>query len=485
MSRALPFALLLLAAASAKAQAPTLEITFATPGVTFAHPLGVETTPGQPGRLYVLEQGNPPRVMTLLPGDAAATVFLDLGDRAIAQGEGGLLGLAFHPDYATNGRLFVSYTAPVASPQAGVRVLESRISEFARDATDPLRADLSSERILLAVDQPADNHNGGTIDFGPDGHLYIGLGDGGGGGDPFGNGQDVTTLLGAILRIAVDDVPEGQAYRIPDDNPYAMTDGPERDEIFAYGFRNPFKFDVNGAGVWVGDVGQDTWEEVDLVVAGGNYGWNVVEGPDCYPPGTSTCGQELYEAPVFAYPHDFAMGGYSITGGYVLEDVDLVLSGSYLFGDFVTGRLWALEPGATESTLLASAFPRASGGEGGINLASIDPDGPDVLVTDYTGTIYRVVRTGTDVEGAPEAGGLRLVGPNPFRDRTALALAATGPVRVVLVDVRGREVAVLWDGPAPPRSVPVDASTLAPGVYAAVATTADGERASVRLVRVR
>ncbi len=479
MTRLLLLACLAIVASAAAAQSPVAEVVLATPGVPFDNPLGVEAAPGQASRLYVLQKTG--LVRTLVPGDAAPTVFLDLTDRVDSVGEGGLLGLAFHPEYASNGRLFVSYTAPVASPVPNVRVLVSRVSEFSRDPADPLRADPASERVRLEVDQPATNHNGGTVDFGPDGFLYVGLGDGGGGGDPFENGQDLTTLLGALLRIDVDDVPDGAEYGIPDDNPFAQTDGPERDEIFAYGFRNPFKFDVSEAGVWVGDVGQNAWEEVDRVVAGGNYGWNVVEGPACYPPG-STCDLDAFEAPVYAYPHS---EGQSITGGYVADGVDIALGGAYLFGDFVSGRLWALEPGADQATVLVDAgdWP---GGDGQIQIASVDPapDGLDILVTDFGGTIYRVVRSATASEEGPETQALALAGPNPFRERTALRLAASGPVRVVLLDVRGREVAVLWDGPAPGAPLSVDGADLAPGVYAVVATGARGTE-TLRLVKAR
>ncbi len=281
--RHLLFALALLLAGPTWAQEVTVEDAF--PGVTFTTPVGVVLAPEQAGRAYVVEQGRsgaPSRVLTLEPGDAAPTVFLDLSDRTLAGGEAGLLGLAFHPDYAQNGRLFVSYTAPSASA-----ALVSRVSEFSRSTTNLFQADAASERVLLEVDQPAQNHNAGKIAFGPDGTLFIALGDGGGANDPFGNGQDPTTLLGALLRIAVDDVPEGQPYRIPDDNPFAATDGPERPEIYATGLRNPWKFSITSGGeIWLGDVGQASWEEIDVIEAGGNYGWSEVEGPACFPPGS-------------------------------------------------------------------------------------------------------------------------------------------------------------------------------------------------------
>ncbi len=489
MLRSARLAVLLLLCAPLAAQ--PVDVSLATPGVTFSFPLAVEIEPApgalHPDRIYVLEKQG--RLKTLVPGDPAATVFLDLRGQVDSAGEGGLLGLAFHPGYAQNGRLFVSYTAPVDEREPGVRVMVSRLSEFARSETDPLTADPASERVLLEVDQPFDNHNAGTVDFGPDGLLYYSLGDGGSGGDPLGNGQDPTTLLGALLRIDVDDVPEGEPYGIPDSNPFALTDGPERDEIFAYGLRNPFKFDVGGAGVWVADVGQETWEEVNVVEAGGNYGWNDVEGPDCYPVGSSGCDVGAYEAPVHVYPHDFATGGFSITGGYVLEDADLALSGAYLFGDYVTGRLWALDPGtnAVEVVLESADFPGASGI---VNIVSIDPapNGIDVLVTDLEdGRIYRVARAGTAAEAGPDvARALSLAGPNPFRLASAVRLDVPRETaaRVRLLDALGREVAVLWDGPGGTRDLPLAGAALAPGVYSVVATVG-GRRSVVRVVRTR
>lgn len=474
--------LVCLLAVAAQAQ-PILSIEPATPGVTFSRPVGVEAAPGGGERLYVLEQGSsraPSRILTLVPGDAEATVFLDLSGRAQVAGEGGLLGLAFHPDYATNGRLFVSYTAPPGE----TGVLTSRVSEFSRSETDPLVADPASERVVLAVAQPANNHNGGTVDFGPDGYLYVGLGDGGGGGDPYANGQDPSTLLGAILRLDVDvtDLP----YGIPAGNPFAATDGPERPEIWAYGFRNPFKFDVSEAGLWVGDVGQGTWEEIDAVEPGRNYGWNQVEGPACYQSG---CDLDAFAPPVVAYRHDES-GGVSVTGGYVYRGLHSELDGSYLYGDFGSGRLWRIrslpeDPGEPE--VLLESVPGPNGEPRTINISSIDPspDGRDVLVTDYGGTVYRLVPRATAAEDVPTpaALALALAGPNPFRDATAVRVEAPGFVRVSVLDVRGREVAVLWEGRAPrgPLAVPGD---LAPGVYV-VRADSGHQSETLRLVRVR
>ena len=473
--------LLAVVMAAQLAAQPVVTAEPATPGVTFAKPVGVKAAPGQGGRLYVLEQGDrtlPSRVVTLVPGDAAFTEFLDLSDRAVTDQEAGLLGLAFHPSYEANGRLFVSYTAPAG----GQGVFVSRVSEFARSATDPLRADPGSERVVLEVPQPANNHNGGTVAFGPDRYLYVGLGDGGGGGDPFANGQDPTTLLGAILRLDVDDVPEGAGYGIPADNPFAA-DGPERDEIWAYGFRNPYRFSVSDAGLWVGDVGQNAWEEVDRVEAGGNYGWNQVEGPVCYVPG---CDLDAYEKPVVSYPHTDA-GGYSITGGFVFENAGSDLSGHYLYGDFATGRLWGLPVAGGGPVVLLESVPDGEGGRRTVQISAIekgDPTTPDFLVVDYAGTIYRLTPRATAAEPGrqPAALAVTLAGPNPSRGTTAVRVRSDAPVRVSVLDVQGREVALLWDGPAPPERLEVDGA-LAPGVYAVRAVSAQGA-ATLRLVRL-
>lgn len=463
--------------------AQVVDLVEAFPGLRFEMPVRLATAPGQDGRLYVVEQGGgnqPSRILTLEPGDAEPTVFLDVSDRTIAGGEAGLLGLAFHPEYASNGRVFVHYTAPTDDPVAGERVLITRISEFARDESAPLVADPATEQVILEADQPDFNHNGGSIDFGPDGYLYIAIGDGGGAGDPYANGQDPTTLLGAVLRLDVDDVPEGEPYGIPPDNPFAATDGPERDEIFAYGLRNPFKLDASEDGVWVGDVGQNRWEEVDRLVAGGNYGWNQVEGPVCY---RSGCDLTAYEAPVISYGHN-SSGGQSITGGFVVQASASTLADHYVYGDFVSGRMWALPIGGGDPFVLIE--PNAPGVPS-LNISTIDPFGDAVLIADYfSGRLYRVevrpVAVGDTPESAPLA--VSLAGPNPFRQRTAVSVESPDPVRVAVADVRGREVAVLWDGPAPAAPIVLDGLDLAPGAYVVHAVSARGV-ASAWMVRAR
>ncbi|MBE0599045.1 MAG: PQQ-dependent sugar dehydrogenase [Desulfuromonadales bacterium] len=308
----------------------SLERAFAE--LSFRQPVAMVQAPGNGSRWWVLEKGG--RVLTFTAGEAEAAVALDLGERVDAgPGEAGLLGIAFHPRFVENSQLFLSYTAP-GSP------LVSRITRFT--TPDGGRTiDPATEQILLTLEQPFGNHNGGQIAFGPDGYLYIGFGDGGSGGDPQGNGQNVQTLLGAILRLDVDTSGGERAYGIPGDNPFAAGGG--RPELYAWGQRNPwrFSFDRQTGRLWAADVGQNHWEEVNLIDRGGNYGWNIREGSHCYPPSVQTCRTEGLIDPVAEYPN--AGGDCSITGGYVYRGQKLPsLQGRYLFGDFCSGRLWAL-----------------------------------------------------------------------------------------------------------------------------------------------
>lgn len=287
-------------------------------------------------RLFIAEQTG--AIKILKDGNLLGTPFLDLSDKMVklsaVYDERGLLGLAFHPDYATNGRFFVYYSGPKTGQ--GIDH-ESIIAEYMVSG-NPDVADPTSERIILQVDQPESNHNGGQLAFGPDGYLYIGLGDGGGAGDrhgEIGNGQDINTLLGSILRIDVD---SGTPYGIPADNPFVGQDG--LDEIYAYGFRNPyrFSFDRETGDLWVADVGQDEWEEINLVINGGNYGWRILEGTHPYDLDLATIlgiDIETLQPPIHEYSHEV---GRSVIGGYVYRGTaSPALKGFYVFGDWSTG----------------------------------------------------------------------------------------------------------------------------------------------------
>ncbi len=299
-------------------------------------------------RLFVGEQTG--AIFIIENGILLSTPFLDLSEKIVnvnpIYDERGLLGLVFHPEYENNGRFFVYYSAPKSEP--GIDH-ESIVAEYHVSA-DPNRADPTSERVVFRVDQPEANHNGGHLAFGPDGFLYIGLGDGGGAGDQhgiLGNGQDINTTLGKILRIDVD---SSKPYAIPDDNPYVGENG--LDEIYALGFRNPYKFSFDrGTGrLFAADVGQDVWEEIDIVENGGNYGWRILEGNHPYDLALAELlgiNISTLQPPIHEYSHNI---GRSIIGGYVYQGTqypDLV--GKYVFGDWSTdfvkpdGRLYYLD----------------------------------------------------------------------------------------------------------------------------------------------
>ena len=320
----------------------------------------------QPGRIVAFDNtADPP------PPDT----FLDIRDRVSDRGnEEGLLGLAFDPKYEENGYFYVYYSA--ASPRRSV------VARY-RASSDGKPVDPSTERIVMEIGQPFSNHNGGHVAFGPDGYLYIAVGDGGSGGDPNGHGQNLGTLLGSILRIDVRTLDGTGDYAVPDDNPFVGERG-ARPEIWAYGLRNPwrFSFDRESGELWAGDVGQNEFEEIDLVVRGGNYGWNVMEASSCFQ--TDSCAREDFIGPIAEYGRD---GGCSVTGGYVYRGERLPsLIGAYLYGDFCSGRIWALraEDGqSTETRQIANTNLQISSFAEG-------PDG-EVYILSFTGDIVRLV----------------------------------------------------------------------------------------------
>ncbi len=323
-------------------QVVTLATERAFPNLpAFSSPVLMLQAPGDATHWFVVEQGGTVRVFDNQAGVASSGQFVDITSRVRSGGEQGLLGMAFHPGYPADPRVYLSYTNATNG-------LVSRISEF-RTRDGGLTLDPTSELILLTVAQPATNHNGGNIAFGPDGLLYVGFGDGGSGGDPWGaigNGQNLTTLLGKLLRIDVNGSTGNVPYRIPPANPYAGnalcnagTGTQSCPEIYAYGLRNPWRwsFDRGSGELWVADVGQNAIEEVDRVVPGGNYGWRCFEGTQAY---NSTCGPNAGSSlpPIAQYTHAY---GQSITGGYVYRGAAIpALAGRYVFGDFVSGRIW-------------------------------------------------------------------------------------------------------------------------------------------------
>jgi len=352
----------------------SLALTQVASGLNF--PTAIVSAGDASDRLFLVEQGGRVRILSatgLLPA-----VFLDISDRLLSGGEQGLLGLAFPPGFAQSGRFYVDYTR---SPDGA-----SVVSRFSV-STDPNQALAASEEVLLVVAQPFANHNGGQLAFGPDGFLYIGLGDGGSGGDPQGNAQNPASLLGKLLRI---DVESGTApYAIPADNPFAGNPA-VRDEIWALGLRNPwrFSFDRQTGDLYVADVGEGTWEEVDFQPAGApggaNYAWNVLEGPACFSPATGCTPPAQAVPPVAFYEH--AGVHCAVTGGYVYRGPgNPDLQGLYLYGDLCSGTIWGLRRnGAGWDNLQLSAS--------GMNITTFGEDELGRLyVADYgAGTINRI-----------------------------------------------------------------------------------------------
>lgn len=338
----------------------------------FAQPVLVTHAPDGSGRLFVVEQGG--RIRIIQHGQTLQEPFLDITRIVRSGGEQGLLGLAFHPNYAQNGRFFVYYTAQNA---------DNTIAEY-RVSVDPNRAEPNAVQILVAIPDFAANHNGGMLAFGPDGYLYAGTGDGGGGGDPRQNGQNTNTLLGKLLRFDVDN---GSPYAIPSDNPFASGGG--RAEIWAYGLRNPWRFSFDRAtgDLWIADVGQNAWEEIDYQPAGSpggqNYGWNIMEGAHCFSPRFG-CNQDGLVLPVAEYNRD---GGCSVTGGYVYRGQQHPqMVGAYYYADYCSGRIWALAQDAS-GAWIATEIVRVD-----VRISSFGEDASgELYITGHTnGVIYRL-----------------------------------------------------------------------------------------------
>ncbi|QQR91265.1 MAG: PQQ-dependent sugar dehydrogenase [Myxococcales bacterium] len=359
--------------------------------LSFSKPVAMLQAPNDDSRWYVVEQDGRIKVFD---NQATASSAQDLVDLSAAinsvPGEAGLLGMAFHPDFENNNYVFLSFTF-------GNAPMRSRISRYTVNANGT-SLDSNSERVILTLEQPYDNHNGGNIAFGPDGFLYIGFGDGGSGGDPNANGQNPRTLLAALLRIDVD---SANPYGIPADNPFANSSCDDVDggcpEIYAWGLRNPWRwsFDSLTGELWLADVGQETWEEVNRIVLGGNYGWNTREGMHCF--SAQNCDASGLIDPVAEYDHS---EGESITGGFVYRGQTIPsLSDAFVYGDFVSGRLWKVGPdgdGGFQEDMLVDS---------GLSISSFAQDhNGEIYILDYgTGGIYQLVAGAqTDTLTVPE-----------------------------------------------------------------------------------
>ncbi len=374
-----------------------IQLARAFPGLTFNQPLAMLQAPGDATRWFVLEKGSGSagtarvRVFANSANVMTASNFLSL--TVNASSEGGLLGMAFHPQWASNRHAFVSYT--VGTPMVSV------VARYT--STDGgLTLDPTTRQEIIRVNQPFDNHNGGQIAFGPDGFLYLGLGDGGSGGDPHGTAQDTTDLLGSMLRLNVNGA---SPYTIPSDNPFfgGATCGPDHyvsanacPEIYAWGLRNPWRwsFDSSTGDLWLGDVGQGAFEEIDRIQRNGNYGWNCREGLGAYSSPAASCSNASgFIDPVHQYGRSL---GSSVTGGYVYRGSALPFVGSYLFADYGSGRIWRLVPsgsGFTAEEMLDTALSIASFGQ--------DNDGELYVVDIAGGTLHKIVAAGGGTQAPP------------------------------------------------------------------------------------
>jgi glucose/arabinose dehydrogenase len=373
-------ALLILLVQTAPAQNVAIEPAW--PDVRIVDPVDLQHAGDGSGRVFVVSQNGQIHVLGSDESVNEAPVFLDISNRITTGSEMGLLGLAFHPDYAVNGYFFVYYTTAIDGPRRSV-ISRFRVNQENADLADP-----ASELILLEFNQPLTNHNAGQLSFGPDdGYLYVASGDGGGTGDPGNNAQNLENLLGAILRIDIDNTDEGLNYSIPETNPFYGSSAPYRKEIYAWGLRNPWRisFDPVTGWLWAADVGQGEVEEINIIESGGNYGWRRMEGTRCYNPETN-CDTGDLEYPIWEYTH--AEGRRSVTGGYVYRGVSYPdLYGKYIFGDYISRQIWALEydgENPPENTELISAnFSIPSFG--------LDEAGELYILGYNTNRIYRLI----------------------------------------------------------------------------------------------
>ncbi|MBX7043617.1 MAG: PQQ-dependent sugar dehydrogenase [Ignavibacteria bacterium] len=416
-------------------QAQPFEFVNAFPNVSFSSPLYVTHANDGSNRVFVVEKTG---LIKVLPNDSNTTdsrVFLDLTNKILNGSERGLLGLAFHPNYSANGYFYVDYTR--AGDGATI------VSRFSRSTNDPNKADSLSELILLTISQPYSNHNGGIVFFGLDGYLHIGMGDGGSGGDPGNRAQNVDELLGKVLRINVDSASGGNNYSIPATNPFAQGGG--RPEIFTIGMRNPWRISVDATTglIWCADVGQDAWEEVDLLEVGKNYGWRCYEGNATY--NTSGCGPVAnYTFPVKVYQN---IGSEcSVTGGYVYRGQRRPeLTGQYIYADYCSRKVWRLkyEGGTVTGDSLIATAPSS--------VYSFGTDqNNELYLCASNNIVYRfnrsdLVNVSNGQSFVPDGFSLDQNYPNPFNPETRISyyVPELSKMKLTIYNSQGREVRTL------------------------------------------
>ena len=452
----------LLAASSANAQGVTLVKAF--PGLTFFQPVLLTHPPDGTNRIFVVQQNG---VILVFPNDSSVTstkTFLTItGKLSAYDTEEGLLGLAFDPQFSTNGYFYIDYTAP--------NPLRTVIARYRVKQGNPDVADTSSAFIILEILQPpATNHKGGNLAFGPDEYLYAGTGDGGGANDQFHNAQDRKSLLGKMLRIDVKDTTATTHYKIPPDNPLVHDTTGLKKELWTWGMRNPWRwsFDQQTGVLWCGDVGQDTWEEIDIIQGGKNYGWPIMEGFACNPIAPN-CDSTGFTPPIWMYGHDL---GHAVVGGYVYRGSRVPwLTGAYIYGDEGSGRIWMMR----YSNGVVTADSVISLGTGS-DMSSFGIDEHNELymvMYGATASIYQFKRQPTAGVSAAEATLRRFAlhqnYPNPFNPTTVIAyeVPAAGRVTLNVFNLLGQNVATLVNEyqPAGAHEARFDAAGLSSGVY--------------------
>ena len=482
---ALALLILVISSCSSTAQPLEVDIVPAFPSLSFQQPTDIQNAGDGSNRLFVCEKTGRIRVFANSSSVAESEVFLDISSRVITPSEMGLLGLAFHPDYETNGYFYLNYN----TDKNGDHI--TRISRFSVSAADPDRADPNSELILYEFVQPFDNHNGGQVAFGPDGYLYIATGDGGSGNDPQNNGQDLRTPLGKILRIDVDNPAAPLNYSIPDSNPFAGN-SEYTQEIYAWGLRNPWRisFDTETGRLWAGDVGQNLFEEIDIIEKGGNYGWRVMEGFHCFNrnnpnvPGTS-CDSTSLISPVWEYSHADG-GNTSITGGYVYHGGSIpLLQGAYVYADLGSGRVWALreDGGPYFTTLLEDT-------ELTITTFGVD-EAQEMYFGAFNGRLYKLaLPSGVEDGGEDDAMGAMLHAPRPNPSGSLVTIDYSimnrGTTALSIFNVLGEKIADIAAGPteAGTHTATFDTTGMIAGVYY-IRLDANGEQISRKLTVAR
>lgn len=436
--------------------------TKAFPNLSFINPIDIQSINDNTNRLFVVSQTGIINVFENNSSVSASSIFLDIKDRVAYGGEKGLLGLAFHPDYQSNGYFFVNYTTN--------NPLRNVISRFSASTENMDSADILSEQILLEVEQPFENHNGGQIAFGNDGYLYISLGDGGSGGDPGNRAQNLTTFLGKIIRIDIDNEKGEKHYSIPSDNPFVGNSQNILEEIFAYGLRNVWRFSFDGTGrLWAADVGQNSWEEINIVENGNNYGWRIMEGFHCYNP-SNNCDQTGLTLPEWEYDHS-SSDGRSITGGYLYEGVNLPdIINKYIYGDFINGNIWAFNPSDKTNSFLFSYG-------GLVSTFGVDQNNELYFADHSTGEIYKFIDSSINYVNSVKGLNFRLDQnyPNPFNPSTVIKYSvsndnltgSSAKVMLIITDVLGNKISTLVNTYQKPGEYQVEfnAENISAGVY--------------------